>query len=140
MIQKLVYRYSIAFKQQVIEQFESGRFSSINEAKEHYGIRGDCTIQKWLRKYGRNHLCPKIVRVEMPDEKDQISDYIRQCFDCNFPAPRKFRPWQTRPNKEVSQIQDLHYALLTPKGLPPAQMPQEPLCHYPAILISAPSY
>ncbi len=78
MIQKLVYRYSIAFKQQVIEQFESGRFSSINEAKEHYGIRGDYTIQKWLRKYGRNHLCPKIVRVEMPDEKDQIKQLKKQ--------------------------------------------------------------
>jgi transposase-like protein len=72
MIQKLVYRYSIAFKQQVIEQFESGRFSSINEAKEHYGIGGDYTIQKWLRKYGRHHLCAKVVRVEKPDEKDQI--------------------------------------------------------------------
>lgn len=78
MIQKLVYRYSIAFKQQVIEQFESGRFSSINEAKEHYGIRGDYTIQKWLRKYGRNHLCPKIVRVEMPEEKDQIKQLKKQ--------------------------------------------------------------
>ena len=72
MNQKLVYRYSIAFKQQVIEQFESGRFSSINEAKEHYGISGACTIQKWLHKYGRHQLCAKVVRVEKPDEKDQI--------------------------------------------------------------------
>ena len=72
MIQRLVYRYSIAFKRQVIEQFESGRFGSINEAKEHYGIRGDYTIQQWLRKYGRHHLCAKVVRVEKPDEKDQI--------------------------------------------------------------------
>jgi len=72
MIQKLVYRYSIAFKQEVIEQFESGRFGSINEAKEHYGIRGAYTIQKWLRRYGRHHLCAKVVRVEKPDEKDEI--------------------------------------------------------------------
>ena len=72
MIQKLVYRYSIAFKHQVIEEFESGRFGSINEAKDHYGICGAHTIQKWLRKYGRHHLCAKVVRVEKPDEKDEI--------------------------------------------------------------------
>ena len=72
MIQRLVYRYSIAFKQEVIERFESGQFVSIEEAREHYGIRGACTIQGWLRKYGRNHLCSKVVRVERPEEKDQI--------------------------------------------------------------------
>jgi transposase len=78
MIQRTVYSYSTAFKRQVIEQLESGRFSSINEAKEHYGIRGDNTVNLWLRKYGRNHLCAKIVRVEMPDEKDQIRELKKQ--------------------------------------------------------------
>lgn len=72
MIRRIVYSYSMAFRRQVVEQLESGRFSSINEAKEHYGIRGDNTVNLWLRKYGRNHLCPKVVRIEMPDEKDQI--------------------------------------------------------------------
>jgi len=78
MIQKLVYNYSTAFKLQVIEQLESGRFSNISEAREHYGIRGGSTIRLWLRKYGRNHLCPKIVRVEMPDEKEQIKQLKKQ--------------------------------------------------------------
>lgn len=78
MIQRLVYNYSTAFKRHVIEQLESGRFSSINEAKEHYGIRGDNTIQLWLRKYGRSHLCPKIVRIEMPEEKDRIKQLKKQ--------------------------------------------------------------
>ena len=78
MRQTTVYRYSMSFKQQVIEQLEAGRFSSINEAKEHFGIRGDYTIQKWLRKYGRNHLCPKVVRVEKPDEKNQIRELKKQ--------------------------------------------------------------
>ena len=78
MVERLVYKYSTAFKRQVIEQMESGRFSSINEAREHYGIRGGSTIHSWLRKYGRNHLCPRIVRVEMPDEKDQIKQLKKQ--------------------------------------------------------------
>ena len=78
MRQNTVYRYSMSFKQQVIEQLEAGRFSSINEAKEHFGIRGEYTIQKWLRKYGRNHLCPKVVRVEKPDEKNRIRELKKQ--------------------------------------------------------------
>jgi transposase-like protein len=72
MNQRIVYRYSVAFKHQVIEQLESGRFGSIQEAREHYGINGASTVQTWLRHYGRNHLCCKVVRVEKPDEKEQI--------------------------------------------------------------------
>ena len=63
MRQRIVIRYSIGFKQQVIRQLESGRFGSISEAKEHFGIRGDYTIQRWLHKYGRNHLLSRTNRV-----------------------------------------------------------------------------
>ncbi len=78
MIQRVVVRYSMSFKRQVIEELESGRFSSIYEAKAHYGITGADTIQKWLRKFGRNKLCPKVVRVEKPNEKNQILELKKQ--------------------------------------------------------------
>ena len=78
MKQRTVFRYSISFKQQVIQQLESGRFCSISEAQEHYGIKGSETIQNWLRRYGRNHLCAKVIRVEKPDEKDQIRTLKKQ--------------------------------------------------------------
>ncbi|MBN2455596.1 MAG: hypothetical protein JXB29_03520 [Sedimentisphaerales bacterium] len=78
MRQRTVMRYSIGFKQQVIDQLESGRFSSIDEAKEHFGILGDYTVQRWLQKYGRNHLCAKVVRVEKPDEKNRIRELKKQ--------------------------------------------------------------
>lgn len=71
-------RYSIAFKQQVIADLESGRFGSMEAASRHYGIGGKSTVRKWLRKYGRNHLIPKVVRVEKPDEADQIRQLKRQ--------------------------------------------------------------
>ena len=45
MRRKTVIRYIMSFKQQVIEQLESRRFSSIDEAKEHFEIRGDYSIQ-----------------------------------------------------------------------------------------------
>ena len=72
MDQRMIVRYSMGFKHQVVEELESGRFSSISQANEHYGIAGAGTIRNWLVRYGRNHLCPKVVRVEKPDEKDQI--------------------------------------------------------------------
>lgn len=78
MDRRIIVRYSMGFKQQVVKELESGRFSSISEAKEHYGITGAGTIQNWLVKYGRNHLCPKVVRVEKPNEKDKILQLKRQ--------------------------------------------------------------
>ena len=78
MKQAEIIRYSISFKQQVIRELETGRFGSILEAKEHYGINGSATIQNWLRRYGKNHLCSKIVRIEMPNEKDQIRELKNQ--------------------------------------------------------------
>ncbi len=78
MNQKIIVRYSQSFKQQLVEELESGRFSSILEAKEHYGIRGASTIRNWLVRYGRNHLCAKVVHVEKPDEKDKIMELKKQ--------------------------------------------------------------
>jgi transposase len=75
---RTVIRYSNCFKRQVIEQLEAGRFSSINEAREHFGIRGKFTIQYWLKKYGHNHLCAKVVRVEKPNETNQIRELKKQ--------------------------------------------------------------
>jgi transposase len=78
MEQRIVYKYSMAFKRQVVDDLESGRFGSVDEAKEHFGIGGCGTINRWLRKLGRNHLCAKVVRVEKPDEKDEIRNLRRQ--------------------------------------------------------------
>jgi transposase-like protein len=36
-----------------------------------YGIKGHCTIQKWVRKYG-NGTRGKIIRVEKPDERSEL--------------------------------------------------------------------
>ncbi len=78
MNQRIIVRYSMSFKHQVVKELESGRFSSISQAKEHYGIAGAETIRNWLVRYGRNHLCPKVVRVEKPEEKNQIQELKKQ--------------------------------------------------------------
>lgn len=68
MVQKTVVRYSEAFKQQVLRELEEGKFGSVLEAARAYRIRGGWTIQKWMLRYGREHLMRKVVRVESPKE------------------------------------------------------------------------
>ena len=69
---RTVKRYSISFQRQVVGDLESGRFDSIEAVRRHYGIGGIGTVQNWLRKYGKNHLLPKVVIVQKPNEKNQI--------------------------------------------------------------------
>ena len=64
------YRYSMSFKQKVISEIESGKYS-LQEASEIYSISGQ-SLYNWLRKFGRNHLIGRIVRVEMKGEADRI--------------------------------------------------------------------
>jgi len=71
--QRLIRRYSGCFKRQVVAELENGRFGSIDAARRHYEIGGSSTIQKWLKQLGQNHLKPKVVRVEAPDEADRIA-------------------------------------------------------------------
>ncbi len=65
-------RYSEAFKQQIILEFETGHLTA-SALRRKYGIKGGSTIRNWIKKYGRFGLLPKVIRVEKPNEKDQIS-------------------------------------------------------------------
>lgn len=71
-------RYSEAFKLEVVQEMEGGKFRTLQEAMEYYGIKGNNTIQYWLRKYGKDHLIPKIVRVESVKEKDQVKELQKE--------------------------------------------------------------
>ena len=68
---KQVIRYSVGFKQQIIRELEEEGFSH-SELRRRYGIRGGDTIPRWLRKFGKNHLLNKKVRIETMEEKDRV--------------------------------------------------------------------
>jgi transposase len=72
-----VIRYSEAFKLQVVGELESGKLQSHGEAKERYGIGGASTISQWCKRYGKNELLGKVVRVESVQERDAL----RECKD-----------------------------------------------------------
>ncbi len=78
MKQRIIRQYSISFKRQVIADLENGRFDSIETVRQHYGIGGKQTVRRWLRKYGKNHLLPKVVIVQKPNERDQIRQLKQQ--------------------------------------------------------------
>jgi len=43
--------YSMSLKLQIVQSIERGELSA-TEARRKYGIQGDSTVLKWLRKYG----------------------------------------------------------------------------------------
>lgn len=61
--------YSLTFKLGVVQEIERGELSA-REAKIKYGVQGDSTIVKWLRKYGTfdwEHQTP----LHMPKSQEQ---------------------------------------------------------------------
>lgn len=68
---RTILRYSKSFKIRIIKEIEE-EGKGIEEIRKKYDIKGSETIQMWLRKYGKNELLNKVVRVEMPEEKDRI--------------------------------------------------------------------
>ena len=68
---KETVRYSDCFKLSIVEEIEKNGLSIAN-CRRKYGIGGSTTIQKWLKKYGKNHLLNKMVRVETLDEVQKI--------------------------------------------------------------------
>ena len=66
-----ILRYSEAFKTQVLQEIESGGLT-MSQARIKYKINGTHTIQRWAKKYGNFGLIPKLIRVEKPNERDQL--------------------------------------------------------------------
>ena len=74
MKQKKVIRYSEAFKRQVVQEMEAGKFESVCGAQRAYGIKGAETLRKWIVKYGSENLLPKRIRVEKMKEIDELKE------------------------------------------------------------------
>ena len=71
---KKTVQYSEAFKLEVVSRLESGEVGSMAEVAAKFGIAGHATVRRWILKYGKNHLLPKVVRVEKPNEKNVVRE------------------------------------------------------------------
>lgn len=75
--EKVVKRYSLAFKQKVVSEIEAGKIN-VSQAQKLYDITGGATIASWIKKLGKNHLLAKVIRIEMKDEPSKLKALERQ--------------------------------------------------------------
>ena len=64
------YRYSLCFKQKVVEEIKQGL--SVSEVSRKYGITGSDTVKKWVYRYGDPGMLNEIIYVKMRSETDQL--------------------------------------------------------------------
>lgn len=72
MSDQIYTRYSEAFKLQVVNDIEAGKYGSLWEASQRNGITGSCTIRQWLKKYKKDYLMARKVIVQKPEESSEI--------------------------------------------------------------------
>ena len=71
MEEQVIKLYSMAFKQQVVREYETGK--TVYELKKKYGITGNGTIQKWVERYGWKGLRHKVMRIQHIDEQNRVT-------------------------------------------------------------------
>ena len=86
-MRKELITYSEAFKMQVVEEISQGKFASVLQAQKAYGICGMNTIQAWIKKYGKEELLPKRVRVETMKEIDELKEAKNRIRDLESVLP-----------------------------------------------------
>ncbi|MDR1147479.1 MAG: transposase [Spirochaetaceae bacterium] len=69
---KDVVRYSEAFKLRLVEDVANGKYPSLDEARRGNGIRGGSTLRTWIKRYGREDILPKRIKVETMNEIDEL--------------------------------------------------------------------
>lgn len=73
MTKNIVKRYSTAFKQKIVKEYEEGE--SINALQNKYGITGNTTIKRWVEKYSRKGIRHKLMYIQSPEEREEIQKY-----------------------------------------------------------------
>lgn len=74
-------RYSEAFKRQIVGELEQGRHVSLHAACRAYGIGATTTVSRWIRRYGREDILPKNVRIETLKERDELKEARKRIRD-----------------------------------------------------------
>ena len=71
-MQRRVVRYSEAFKKEIVRELEVGEFKDPAQASRHYGIRGQDTVRRWARQYGRDGILKPLIRGQKKDEVEEV--------------------------------------------------------------------
>jgi transposase-like protein len=69
-MKKEIIKYSDDFKLTVIKLLEDGTIESIEAARRMFNIKGSSIISRWIKKYGKEDILPKMRVRRMIDEVD----------------------------------------------------------------------
>jgi transposase-like protein len=72
----VVHRYSEAFKRSVVVEVEAGRYTVLEAAAAHQV--NFTSVYKWLKQLGSPDSHTRIVRIEMPNERDRIKELEKE--------------------------------------------------------------
>ncbi|MFO7682118.1 MAG: transposase [Chloroflexota bacterium] len=67
MITEPIKRYSQAFRQQVVREYEDG--ASIYSLRQKYGIGAHNTIERWVKQYGRSSYRSGVVHIQTVEDQ-----------------------------------------------------------------------
>ena len=73
---KVLHRYSEAFKRSVVAEVESGRYTALEAAAAHVVHFGQ--VYSWLKRFGGPDSQTRIMRIEMPDERNRIKELEKE--------------------------------------------------------------
>lgn len=69
-MEKIIRRFSIAFKQAVVAEVTSGQYTVLEAGRihdVHFGV-----VYRWLKQYATAASRTRIMRIEMPDEQNRV--------------------------------------------------------------------
>jgi transposase-like protein len=69
MKKRAMKRYSEAFKHEVVSEYEGGQ--SVLSLRKRYGINGNGTVERWVRKYGHTGFRTELVVIQRAEERDR---------------------------------------------------------------------
>lgn len=69
---QVIRRYSLAFKKQVVQEYESGETGYALQMK--YGIGGAQTITRWVENFGREGVRHKLMVIQQPEEQEHVKE------------------------------------------------------------------
>jgi transposase-like protein len=70
MMEKTIRRYSIAFKKQVVREYEKGQ--SLTWLCEKYGIGACKTVSQWIKQHSVKGLRHQLMIIQTVDEQSQV--------------------------------------------------------------------
>ena len=78
--QKIIPRYSMAFKEKLVAEIDAGALT-ICQAQKFFDIRGVQTIQYLLRRLSKMHLLNHVVRIETADETSKRKQLEKETYN-----------------------------------------------------------